>query len=271
MGELFFKNKYRIPSSRLDGYDYSQNGNYFITICVHEKQHYFGEVVNGKMKLSPLGLVAQKCWQEIPGHFHHVCLDEFIIMPNHVHGIININHGLASRFGECHECCQWDKKRWGHFKNDAHCNTNIDVKKTSVDDIDGAMSVCGVTWDGGVASVETLQCNVSTPTNKTTHISTQTPTRQTSTLNTTNNAITTEFMSSISPKSGSLSTIVRSYKSAVTKTINGQCPYIKFQWQSRFYDHIIKNEIALHNIRAYIRNNPAKWWRDRNNHFGILM
>jgi len=85
-----FRNKYRIESTRYRGYDYSSPGKYFITICTKNKISYFGEVVNGKMILSELGQIAEKFWLEIPGHFPNIDLDEFIIMPDHIHGIIII-------------------------------------------------------------------------------------------------------------------------------------------------------------------------------------
>jgi putative transposase len=82
-------------SIRLKGYDYARAGLYFITICCHERERLFGEVVNGRMELNAAGKTADECWKEIPAHFPHVILHEHIIMPNHVHGIIelqNINH-----------------------------------------------------------------------------------------------------------------------------------------------------------------------------------
>jgi len=85
-----FKNKYRVGSSRLPGYDYSQNGLYFVTICTKERECFFGEIVNEKMILSEVGKIAKQYWEEIPNHFSHMHLDEFSIMPNHVHGIIEI-------------------------------------------------------------------------------------------------------------------------------------------------------------------------------------
>ena len=78
-------------SIRLKGYDYSDNGIYFITICTKNRTHFFGEVKEGKVRLSQLGLVAEQCWKDIPCHYNKVTLDEFVIMPNHVHGILIIN------------------------------------------------------------------------------------------------------------------------------------------------------------------------------------
>ncbi|NOX38685.1 MAG: hypothetical protein GXO78_14235 [Calditrichaeota bacterium] len=80
--------KHHRRSIRLKGYDYSQPGAYFITICTHDRQWLFGHIVNGKMKLNALGKIAHQCWLAIPDHFPRTRLDEFVIMPNHVHGII---------------------------------------------------------------------------------------------------------------------------------------------------------------------------------------
>lgn len=77
-------------SVRLKGYDYSQAGLYFITICVKDRQCLFGKIENGEMMLNDLGLLADKYWMEIPKHYPQVELHEHIVMPNHLHGIIEI-------------------------------------------------------------------------------------------------------------------------------------------------------------------------------------
>jgi len=75
-------------SIRLKGYDYTQPGAYFVTLVTHERMPLFGEIVNGEMRLNDIGRVAERCWLDIPSHFPHVALDAFVIMPNHVHGIL---------------------------------------------------------------------------------------------------------------------------------------------------------------------------------------
>ncbi|MDD3050320.1 MAG: transposase [Candidatus Cloacimonetes bacterium] len=77
-------------SIRLKGYDYSQAGLYFITICVQNRECLFGEIQNGEMELNDAGNHTEKCWMEIPQHYPNVKLHDFIIMPNHIHGIIEI-------------------------------------------------------------------------------------------------------------------------------------------------------------------------------------
>lgn len=86
-----FKGKYRIPSARWAAWDYSSNAAYFVTICTANRAHHFGEIANGVMTLTALGRAAADCWNEIPAHFPFVELDAFVVMPNHVHGIVVIN------------------------------------------------------------------------------------------------------------------------------------------------------------------------------------
>ena len=75
-------------SIRLKGYDYTQAGLYFITICCQNRECLFGNIINGEMILNDAGNIANECWLAIPNHFPNVVLHEFVIMPNHIHGII---------------------------------------------------------------------------------------------------------------------------------------------------------------------------------------
>ena len=170
-------------SIRLRGYDYSQAGVYFVTICTHNRRseksfapYLFGEIVDGEMVLNDVGRLVAKCWRDIPAHFPHVELDEFIVMPNHVHGILLIANCRGTA------CRAPTGERFGK------------------------------------------------------------------------------------PIGGSLPTIVRSFKSAATKRINERRnePGMKF-WQRNYYEHIIRNEGELSDIREYIVNNPLKWEFDREN------
>lgn len=177
----YFKNKFRISSARLKHWDYSSSGWYFVTICTYNKICCFGDIVNGKMKLSKIGEIAKKFWLKIPKHFSNVFLDEFIIMPNHIHGIVVI-------------------------KNDFKCRDVIN------------------------------------------HVSTKNK----------------NFYQKISPMNKkSLGEVIRWFKSITTFNIHKQ--NINFHWQSRFYDHIIRNEKSLNEIRQYIKNNPLKWEFDTEN------
>ena len=184
-----FRGKYRVESTRLKYWDYSSNGAYFITICTKNREYFLGEIIDGEMQLSEIGKIVQKYWLEIPDHFSFIVLGHFIIMPNHVHGIVVI-----------------DK---------AH-------------------------------NVETRHCLVSTTGMKTIN----------------------RFQNQ---GKHTISSIIGSYKSICTKTINKIQNKIFFKWQSRFYDHIIRNENELNQIREYIVNNPIKWDLDRNNPENLYM
>jgi len=188
-----FKGKYRIPSSRLSGWDYTSPGYYFVTICTYNHQTFFGRVIDGQVNLSPLGDIAREFWLEIPTHFHRTCLDEFVIMPNHIHGIVIINANYSA-------------------SNDITVETQH------------------------AASLQYRADPISHPKLN--------PHKQ---LN--------------KPAPGSLSAIIRSYKSAVTRWARRN-DHPHFAWQPRFYDHIIQDENSLENIRAYIMGNPVKWETD---------
>ena len=191
-----FKNKYRIDSCRLKGWDYSWPGYYFVTICVKNRICHFGEVVDCKMVLNRFGYIAKNYYREIPKHFPHVKLDSFIVMPNHIHGIIVINKNKIIN----------DEMPFIDFENNKP-GRNEAMPRLYYDNGDNGKN--------------------------------------------------------ISPKSGSLPVIVGSFKSIVAKSIKKI--NIEFAWQARFYDHIIRNEKSLNNIRQYITDNPQNWWCDRNN------
>jgi len=79
-------------SIRLKAYDYRSAGCYFITICTFEKEPMLAEISGGETHLTPLGKVVRECWTEIPQHFPNAELDEFVVMPDHLHGIIVFNN-----------------------------------------------------------------------------------------------------------------------------------------------------------------------------------
>lgn len=77
-------------SIRLKEYDYSQPASYFVTICTHNHECIFGNVIDYEIQLNEFGRIATNCWQKIPSHFTRVNTDAFVVMPNHVHGILVI-------------------------------------------------------------------------------------------------------------------------------------------------------------------------------------
>jgi REP element-mobilizing transposase RayT len=89
-------NTYKRRSIRLKEYDYSSPGEYFVTICTHNHGCIFGEIEEEMMRLSPEGEIVKKCWEEISKYSQNVELDEFVIMPNHIHGIIVLTEPVGA-------------------------------------------------------------------------------------------------------------------------------------------------------------------------------
>lgn len=155
-------------SIRLKGYDYSQPGAYFVTINTAQKQAFFDD--------PSIRQAAEECWREIPRHAPTVHLDQWVVMPDHVHGLLFL-HELAMDL----------------------------IDRTVVD-----------------------------------------PTQSSDPLS-----------SEISPRSGSLGVIIRTYKAAVT-TACRRIGRDDFAWQRNYYEHIVRTERSLNAIRNYIANNPRK-------------
>jgi len=80
--------KHHRRSIRLQGYDYSQPGAYFVTVCVQDQECLLGDIVDGEMRMNELGELVWATWHDLPNHLPHVELDAFVVMPNHVHGIV---------------------------------------------------------------------------------------------------------------------------------------------------------------------------------------
>ena len=106
-----FKDKYRIESARLKGWNYSGNGYYFVTICTRNKECLMGDVLNGEIRLSPIGEIVSQEWQKTEQIRSNVSLDAWIVMPNHLHGIIIIDNV------ETHDNDQNGSNKFGPQKN----------------------------------------------------------------------------------------------------------------------------------------------------------
>ncbi|MBD3626682.1 transposase [Cyclobacterium sp.] len=202
-----YKNKYRNASARAQWWDYGWNGAYFITICTRGREHFFGEIDNGIMKLSPMGVIADILWHEIPNHASFVGLGDFVVMPNHIHGILILD-------------------------------------KPEVEN-DGRVDGPNVVGTGHAPSLQSSQIPWKQMNNKTPNSPTIGQTR----------------FQNIGKNT--VSSIIGSYKSAVTKHANRLG--LENGWQSRFHDHIIRNDAAYQRISDYIINNPVNWKGDKFN------
>jgi len=168
------KNLHRRKSIRLKGYDYSTPRYYFVTICTHKRENILGEINNGILSLTTLGKLAEYTWYDLPNHNSHIGLDEFVVMPNHIHGIIIIQNN----------------------------------------DIVGAGSE-------------------------------PTPT--------------------ITIRHG-LPEIIRQFKTFSAHRINKKRQMKGYPvWQRNYYEHIIRGDKELYQIRKYILDNPNKWDSDKEN------
>ena len=110
-----YKNKYRIESTRLQSWDYGSNGAYFVTVCTKNREHSFGKIVDKEMQYSKIGGIAKSYWQEIPDHFPFVKLDVFVVMPDHVHGIVIIDKNDDGKETQnfASPCVKHPKNRFG--------------------------------------------------------------------------------------------------------------------------------------------------------------
>jgi len=203
-----YQNQYRIESARLKNWDYSTPGFYFFTCCTKNRIHLFGEISNNRMSVNAAGKIVWDCWFDLTNHYPDLVLDEFIVMPDHIHGIIQII----------------DNERNGHVPQIDVINNENDV---------------AVVVETGLRPVST-----------------------TTTANPTANP-TADTMHHGHKKKYGLSEFVRALKSFSARRINEMQKTTGLQiWQSRFYDHIIRNPAALNRIRKYIQDNPAHWQRN---------
>lgn len=181
-----FQNKYRIPSARLQLWDYGRNAMYFVTICTKNRDCFFGNIDNGVMVLSELGGIVKNEWiktfQLRPDM--NLQMGEFVIMPNHFHAIITI-----------------DENEYNNKCRDAmHC-----VSKDT-------------------------------------------------------NNVTIKHENKFGPQSKNLASIIRGFKSSVT--INARKIHADFAWQTRFHEHIVRNNESFYKISNYIINNTLQWEND---------
>ncbi|OGG89554.1 hypothetical protein A3C68_01210 [Candidatus Kuenenbacteria bacterium RIFCSPHIGHO2_02_FULL_42_29] len=173
-------------SIRLPGFDYSEYGYYFVTICTYNREPLFGEIINGKIKLNDAGRIVFDEWNNTANIRKNVELDIFTVMPNHFHAIIKINRPVGA---------------YGHTPISTNANED--------------------------------RAYINTPLQ--------------------------------SPKNN-LGAIIRGFKSATTTKINLllNSPGVPV-WQRNYYEHIVREEDELNNIRQYILENPHSWVRDENN------
>jgi putative transposase len=207
----YFQNKFRNETIRLQNWDYRWDGSYFITICTKNREHFFGEIIHGKMNLSNIGVLADIFWYEIKNHAKNIKLDAFVVMPNHIHAILTLNGG---------------------YIDDEMIS---DPREINDGDNGGGMAgmAAAIVGTGHALSLQSQQ-----PQPK---------------------SIGQNRYQNIGKNS--VSSIIGSYKSAVTK--HARRLGYTFEWQRLYYDHLIQNENSFYYISNYIKRNVKKWEEDR--------
>jgi len=218
-------------STRLRGYDYSQPGAYFVTICIHDwKQKLLGGVVDGAMVENDYGNTVRQCWNDLPAHYPHIRLEEFIIMPNHVHGIIVIRDFAPVGAGSSRPVSKTDGATHARSSRPMESEMAGSSRPVSVSELGNFMG------RDDRAPTNATDANAP-PTGK--------PTVKTPTLG----------------------NIVAYFKYQTTKQINAiRQNGIEKIWQRNYYDHIIRDAKSHYRISQYIRNNPANWTTDSEHH-----
>ncbi len=221
-----YQEKYHRQSIRLPGYDYSQNGGYFITVCTQNRNCLFGGIVDRQMQLNDAGQTARQCWQAIPEHFPCVSCDRFIIMPNHIHGILLINNARQANIRPNAGAVAGAKDFSGADVGARDFSgADVGAKDFSGADV-GAKDFSGA--DVGAKDFSPLRGKRPCGTSKT------------------------------------IGSIVRGFKIGVTKWMRQNTP-VRNIWQRNYYEHVIRNEDELNRIRQYIIDNPLRWDTDRDN------
>ncbi len=241
-----FQDIYRIPSARAEWWDYGNNAAYFVTICTGGREHYFGEIQNDIMYLSEMGKIAHQNWMEIPDHFSFIKLDVFVIMPNHIHGILVIDK-TNDPGRDAIDRVSDTNPNWDSVKSD-EANQLDDVKSDASNQSDAANQSDAINQSDAANQSDAI------------------------------NRVSTEnkYPGGITGKNNpmlfdNLSRAIRWYKGKTSF----YCHKIHsdFTWQSRFHDHIIRDENEYWKIRQYILNNPKRWSEDKYNqpetHFKI--
>ena len=172
----------------MHGVDYSDPGGYFLTICAAGRKHIFGRINGDRLVLSPLGNIVRKCWFQLPEHFPQASLNEFVVMPNHLHGIIALTLGTRR-----------------------------------VPAPVGARYIV--------------------PSSENAHM----PER---------------FQK---PVEGSIPTIVRVFKAAVTREARASLGWKDEIWQRNYFERVLRDGKDYANASRYVLENPMRWKWDREN------
>lgn len=233
--------KHHRRSIRLKGYDYTQKGLYFITICCQNRICRFGDVVDGEMALNEYGQIAYNEWLKLSDRFSNFELDVFQIMPNHMHGIILLNNvsvvgAAVGAVGAGFTPAQIDLNTQNELdiKNNLDSQIDLNIKNNL-----NTRNDINIKNDLDVQNIGQYDDNI----------------RATARVAPTVYDIVGAYKSLVA--NGCLE-IWKSIWAGVTPV-----PLMGKLWQRNYYEHIIRNEQSYQTISNYIINNPAKWTNDK--------
>lgn len=225
MSDDKFQDKYRIDTARAWWHDYD-GGAYFITICTKNREHFFGEIENGKMVLSEIGEYTRQCIEQIPQHNPYAEIPLYVIMPNHLHLIVLIVETVHAP----------SPNTQNNISKTVHTPSH-DTPKTFSETVDAPSHGNRNEND----TFETVRAPSLQP-------------------NRWKQNVVDEEMQFISKQKHKLSVAIGNMKSAVTRYANQTPDY--FAWQTRFHDRIIRDQPEMNRIATYIQNNVANWEDD---------
>ena len=206
-------------SIRLKGWDYRSPGWYFVTVCTQNRECLFGDIKNGAMQINPAGKIIEKEWQDLASRFDFMELDEYIIMPNHIHAILEI-------IGRGESCI---RPASGNHHSESCIRPEHRLRFIGF----------------GRSQGSPLQSKFPDPSE--------------------------DHGRPNGTETKSLGRIIQTFKSKTThhyiQALNdfNLKPFNIRLWQRNYYEHIIRNETELNQIRQYIYNNPAAWSQDEEN------
>ena len=256
-GSLPHRVSYRHP-----GIDYTAPGSFFVTICCDKRRCLFGDVIGGIMQLNALGDIVRTEWLRSKTIRPEIEMDEFVVMPNHFHGIIHIVHDpLPDVTITCHDGARHNLHS-GHGERDPMTGAHIGApyRSTTCSAVGAHIGApCRSTTCSTAGAHIGAPCQSTTCSTAKAHVGA--PCRST-----TCSAVGAHIGAPLRRTARSLGSIIAGFKSTVTMQINAVRGTPRQPvWQSRYHDHRIRTESSLHRIRAYIRNNPMQWYLDKHN------
>lgn len=225
-------NHHQRRSIRLLGYDYTQAGAYFITICSRDRACFFADIQDQVARLTPIGEVVAACWEAIPHHFAAAELDAFVVMPNHLHGIVVLGGGLATMHSAANAVATV-RDAAGHqdtaCPEDTACR--VPTKGGSVPGGATGYAAAGERFGAPVAG--------SIPT------------------------IVRSFKGSVTKAINDDPQLSAACRTFLADRLGPLPPgRMPSPWQPRFHEHIVRNDRALDRLRVYIAANPVRWRED---------